>query len=208
MLCRHVSRHVSRAQTLLMLAAVLRRRSGRVLRTMTSIQAIARHMHATAETAGDGESGPVTDSSESFIDRAKRMGASALLGSFINTGVRFDRVLQGMEITRLDSSRGEVECELDVGESVCNAYGTLHGGCVTTLVDVVGTLAILAQDPTRAGVSVEISTSFMTAAEQGDRVRCVGKLLKGGKRLAFTQVDLYRKSDGKLIASGRHTKHL
>ena len=32
--------------------------------------------------------------------------------------------------------------------------------------------------------------------------------LKVGKTLAFLKVDITRKSDGKLVASGSHTKHL
>ena len=36
----------------------------------------------------------------------------------------------------------------------------------------------------------------------------VFRVTKSGSRLGFTTVDLFRKSDGKLIATGRHTKAL
>lgn len=158
--------------------------------------AVARHLSTKAAPA------------ESFIDRVKRLGANAMLGTFVSTGVRFDRVLEGLEVTRIDSDLGEVECVFPVTDASSNAYGTLHGGCVTTLVDVVGTMALLSQDPLRAGVSVELSTSFTAAAKSGDSVRCVGRVTKMGRKLGFTQVDLYRVSDGTLAASGRHTKAL
>lgn len=143
---------------------------------------------------------------ESFIDRVKRLGANAMLGVFMNTGKRFDRTLDGMKVTRIGD--GYVECELLVTEAVQNSYSTLHGGATCTLVDVVGTMAALTRDPMRAGVSVDINVSFASAAKAGDTVRCEGRVLKQGKRLAFTQVDIYRKSDNTLIATGRHTKAL
>jgi len=126
--------------------------------------------------------------------------------AFLATGTRFDRVLDGMVVNRID--RGFVACTLVVGEGVTNAYGTLHGGATCTLVDVVGTMALLTIDPTRAGVSVDLSTAFVAAAKVGETVRIEGRVLKAGKRLGFTEVALYRDSDGALLATGRHTKAL
>jgi acyl-coenzyme A thioesterase PaaI-like protein len=131
-------------------------------------------------------------------------------------------------------------------------------------------MALLTVAPTKPGVSVEMSTSFTSAAKEGDIVTVEGRyahaslhallpsfvrsflvvvcidycdnqspiavvwlrrccshqsftaivgddrsrrlcgvrVLKSGARLGFTQVDLFRKSDGNLVASGRHTKAL
>ena len=88
-----------------------------------------------------------------------------------------------------------------------NAYKTLHGGAICTIVDVVGTLALLSIDPTKAGVSVDLNCNFISAAKAGEEIIIEGKVLKSGRRLGFTQVDLKRK-DGSLIATGRHTKAL
>jgi acyl-coenzyme A thioesterase 13 len=68
-------------------------------------------------------------------------------------------------------------------------------------------MALLSKDPLRAGVSVEINTSYLAAVPVGEEVKIVGTLLKGGRRLAFTNVDIYR-ADGKLAVTGRHTKAL
>lgn len=51
---------------------------------------------------------------------------------------------------------GAVQCELKVTEQLANSYGTLHGGAISTIVDVLGTMALLTRDHTRAGVSVEV----------------------------------------------------
>lgn len=103
---------------------------------------------------------------------------------------------------------GTVTCVLPVTNDVANSYGTLHGGATSTLVDVVGTMALLTQDPLRAGVSVELSVSFLAATKVGEDVVIEGRVLRQGKKLGFTQVDLRRKSDGALLATGRHTKAL
>ena len=142
---------------------------------------------------------------QSFIQRAKALGVQALLGSLVTTP-RFDRVLHGLRVTRIDEMEGVVETEFDVVEDVANTFATLHGGATATLVDVVGTIALLAKDPLRAGVSVELSVSYCGAANIGDRIKCTGRALKVGKRLGFSAIELRRVSDNALIATGKHTK--
>jgi acyl-coenzyme A thioesterase 13 len=147
------------------------------------------HSHAgssDSSAAAGGAATPGQPRSQSFIDRVKAFGANAMLGAFINTGAKFDRVLDGMSVTHMGD--GRVTCELDVREGLHNSYATLHGGAIATLVDVVGTMALLSQDATRAGVSVDLSVTFTAAAKAGEKVRIEGRVLKTGKRLGFTQV--------------------
>ena len=42
----------------------------------------------------------------------------------------------------------------------------------------------------------------------GEDIVIESSLLKQGKSLAFLMVDIKRKEDDKLIAQGRHTKHI
>ena len=67
---------------------------------------------------------------------------------------------------------------------------------MATIVDVAGTLAILSKDPSRPGVSVDINCSYIKSIKSTDSIKIVGKVIQLGKTLAFTQVDIYRKSDG------------
>lgn len=87
------------------------------------------------------------------------------------------------------------------------AFGTLHGGATCTIMDVAGTLALLSLDTARPGVSVELNSSFVAAAKAGEKIRIVASVLKTGKRLGFTHVDIYG-ADDRLCATGRHTKAL
>ena len=102
---------------------------------------------------------------------------------------------------------GRVEASLVVSDALANNYGTLHGAAIATVVDVVGTLALLSVDPTRAGVSIEMNQSFCSAAKVGQRLVLSGEVLKYGRSLAFTEVHLRKNGvAGPLVAVGRHTK--
>jgi acyl-coenzyme A thioesterase 13 len=139
--------------------------------------------------------------------RCAALGVQSLLGLFISSGSRFDRVLEGLEVQSV--GQGSVVCRLVVGAPHSNSYGTLHGGCTATIVDIVGTMAALTVDPLRPGVSVDMSISYCSAAKVGETVLIEAKCLKMGGRLAFLEVKLYlNELGGKLIATGTHTKAL
>ncbi len=138
----------------------------------------------------------------SIIEKAKAHGAQSLVGPFVHRG-GFDSCLDGMTIESMD---GKAVATLPVVPKLGNSWQTLHGGAVSTLVDVMGTLALLAADPNRGGVSIEMNMSFLAPVKVGDVVLAEGEVIKTGKSLGFTEVRLFRKSDGKQIAIGRHTK--
>jgi acyl-coenzyme A thioesterase 13 len=145
-----------------------------------------------------------------FIDRVKASGAQALLGHLV-TSERFDSTLEGLVVTDVNITAGTVTCEMVVTRAVSNTYGTLHGGAIATLVDLVGTMALLTRDPLRAGVSVDLNCSYLAAAKEGETVTIIGRALKVGKRLGFSEVELRRGKAGEggaLLATGRHTKAL
>ena len=161
------------------------------------------------------------------MQRAKEFGSASLLGPFIPGG-GFDTLLSHMTVNSLDPT-GFVSCTLPLTDpcsaaqpaassspplsssphpaySFANSYSKLHGGLYLLLVDVVGTLSLLAKDSGRAGVSVDIGCQFLLSVELTDSLRCEGRVLKLGKRLGFTEVRIFRESDGQLAAVGRHVK--
>ncbi|XP_063306564.1 acyl-coenzyme A thioesterase 13 [Pelobates fuscus] len=118
----------------------------------------------------------------------------------------FDRVLQKVEL--VSASPGKVVCELKVEEEHTNRGGTLHGGLTATLVDVISTAALVHTERAAPGVSVDMNITYMNAAKIGDSILITAQVLKQGRSLAFATVDLTNKVTGKMIAQGRHTKHL
>ncbi|KAK1172382.1 acyl-coenzyme A thioesterase 13 [Acipenser oxyrinchus oxyrinchus] len=118
----------------------------------------------------------------------------------------FDRVLSKVDL--VSASPGKVVCEMKVEEEHTNRGGTLHGGLTATLVDVISTTALLYTERGAPGVSVDMNITYMNAAKIGEDVLITAQVLKQGKTLAFATVDVTSKATGKLIAQGRHTKHL
>ncbi|XP_036371864.1 acyl-coenzyme A thioesterase 13 [Megalops cyprinoides] len=118
----------------------------------------------------------------------------------------FDRVLSKVNI--VSASPGKVVCEMKVEEEHTNRGGTLHGGLTATLVDVISTTALMYTERGAPGVSVDMNITYMNAAKLGEDVIITAQVLKQGRTLAFATVDLTSKATGKLIAQGRHTKHL
>ncbi|GAA6099435.1 hypothetical protein Q7C36_014246 [Tachysurus vachellii] len=118
----------------------------------------------------------------------------------------FDRVLSKVEL--VSASPGKIVCEMKVEEEHTNRGGTLHGGLTATLVDVISTTALLYTERGAPGVSVDMNITYMNAAKVGEDILITAQVLKQGRSLAFATVDLTNKANGKLIAQGRHTKHL
>ncbi|XP_005159692.2 acyl-coenzyme A thioesterase 13 isoform X1 [Danio rerio] len=118
----------------------------------------------------------------------------------------FDRVLSKVEV--LSAAPGKVVCEMKVEEQHTNRGGTLHGGMTATLVDMISTMAIMYSERGAPGVSVDMNITYMNAAKIGEDILITAQVLKQGRTLAFATVDLTNKANGKLIAQGRHTKHL
>ena len=105
-------------------------------------------------------------------------------------------------------------------EMFTNVYKSVHGTIYAGLVDMLGGIAISLADFEEQKahllkhgelirqVSSDINISYVSSAFLGDRLYCEARLLKKGKNLAFTQVDIYNDKDMSLLATGRHTKFL
>ena len=133
----------------------------------------------------------------SFISIVKERGIESLVGAAFPASRRFDSALRGLFVE--SAHAGIAICTFVVTPELQNSYGTLHGGAISTVVDVLGTLALLSMDQTRAGVSVDLNVSFMSAAEAGDKLVATGSVLKTGRTLGYTQVEIRRAKDNKLI---------
>ncbi|XP_003219793.1 acyl-coenzyme A thioesterase 13 [Anolis carolinensis] len=118
----------------------------------------------------------------------------------------FDRVLNKMTVLSADS--GKVVCEIEVAEEHTNWGENMHGGLTATLIDVVSTAALLHSERGAPGVSVDMNITYVSPAKIGDKILITAEILKQGRTLAFTTVDLTNKATGRLIAQGRHTKYL
>jgi acyl-coenzyme A thioesterase 13 len=133
-------------------------------------------------------------------DTRRRLGE--ILGK-----VGFDKALSGIEL--VSAGAGRANARLLVSEPVENIAGTLHGGAIATIVDAVGTIAIVTGDRNgRPGVTTDLNVSYFSPAPSGRSVVAEAQVLKVGRTLAFVSVDVKREDDGALVAQGRMTKFL
>lgn len=104
---------------------------------------------------------------------------------------------------------GHVLVHADVTIDHVNVAKNLHGGAGATLVDVVGTLAIIGADQWRRyGVSTDLNVSWLAPIPLGETAVVDARVLKIGRTMAFVAVEIRRRSDDVLCVQGRLTKSL
>ena len=121
----------------------------------------------------------------------------------------FNSVLQKTQF--VDGDMGRCIASLKIEQEHCNFYGTLHGGCTATLVDVISTFALVddtEESLKHLGVSVNMNIDYMKAAKLGTEIIIDAQVKKRGKKLAFLDVEIRDKLNNDLLAKGSHTKFI
>jgi acyl-coenzyme A thioesterase 13 len=104
---------------------------------------------------------------------------------------------------------GRVVVQVDVTIDHVNVAKNLHGGAGATLVDVVGSLAVIGADKWhRYGVSTDLNVSWFAPVPLGETAEVEARVLKIGRTMAFVEVTIRRASDNVLCLQGRLTKSL
>ncbi|KAE9547759.1 hypothetical protein FO519_009025 [Halicephalobus sp. NKZ332] len=103
---------------------------------------------------------------------------------------------------------GRMKFEFLVTDKVLNGIGILHGGCTATLVDVL--LLMVGWKPSdttrrQGGVTVDMTIAYMNTANPGDILIINCEELRLGKTLSFCRGEVYRKSDGAIVAAAQQT---
>jgi uncharacterized protein (TIGR00369 family) len=99
----------------------------------------------------------------------------------------------GAELLALGT--GECESALALAPRHLQHTGQVHAGVLATLAD--HTAGAAAQTTLAPGsgyvVTAELKLSLLRAA-QGDRLRCVARVIKPGRQIVFTEADVYCRS--------------
>ncbi|PIA18854.1 Thioesterase/thiol ester dehydrase-isomerase [Coemansia reversa NRRL 1564] len=127
------------------------------------------------------------------------------LMSVISERKGFDALCFG-KMKLLSAETGRVRGEVEVTRDYLNAIGGTHGGWLSTLVDVGGSLAIASHGFETTGVSTDLSVSFLAPSGEGSNIIFDAQVLKLGRTLAYTRVDIF--SGEKMVATGSHTKYV
>lgn len=112
----------------------------------------------------------------------------------------------GLGIRVVEAEFGRCVFECDITEKHYNALGIVHGGLAATLIDsATGSAALTTQAAGGSSTTLELKVNFVRPmTSKTGRVRCEGKIIHQGKRIATADAHL-TDSRGKLIAHGSAT---
>ncbi|MDH3729914.1 MAG: PaaI family thioesterase [Acidimicrobiia bacterium] len=107
--------------------------------------------------------------------------------------------LIGIEFVAIDA--GELEAELQVRDELLAPNGYLHAASVVALADTCCGYGTVASLPHGANgfTTIELKTNFVGTATSG-RIRCVAKLLHGGRTTQLWRAEVTRVEDDRSIA--------
>lgn len=112
----------------------------------------------------------------------------------------------GMKLVAIEPDRAEVVLPYD--ESVTTIGDMVHGGAIGTLIDSAATAASWAGEvpDTMRGSTVGMTVTYLAAARASD-LRAVARVVRRGKSLVFSEVDVTDAS-GTVVAKGLVTYKL
>ena len=115
---------------------------------------------------------------EDFVDAVRALHAQ--------TGLA-----KSMKVELISVTAGEVTAEMKLTTALTQQHGVAHAGTIATLADIVcGLAAYSLMAEGMSVVSVNINLSLMRPAA-GVQLRAVGRVIKAGKNLFFTEAELY-----------------
>ncbi|PKA57121.1 hypothetical protein AXF42_Ash002425 [Apostasia shenzhenica] len=115
-------------------------------------------------------------------------------------------ILHGLNIDLIE--HGHVVCSMTVAPRLVNSGGILHGSVIAALVDLVGSAVLYSAGSSTSGVSVEISFSCVDQAFVDEEIVIDAKLLRFGRTVGVSTVEVKKKKTGEMVAHGRHCKYL
>ena len=110
--------------------------------------------------------------------------------------------------TIIHASSGLLRARLVIGPHHINSKHTLHGSVSATLVDWAGGLVVATEGLEATGLSTDLNVTFVSVAREGEEIEIEACLLRLGRNMAFTRVEIRRATDGEVVACGNHTKYV
>lgn len=118
-----------------------------------------------------------------------------------------DRLVSLDNKKEIELRENEVLFNYKIHPESLNYWGAMHGGAVSTLIDVASTIAITGLDRTgRKNISIELSTNFLAPVTPKTDIYVLCKISKIGKTVAFSTIELIEPETLKTVATSSHTK--
>ncbi|KAI4355009.1 hypothetical protein L6164_003828 [Bauhinia variegata] len=139
------------------------------------------------------------------LDLFKKMGLTDPIPESCNCKGFFSQFIRGsLKVDQIQ--RGRITCTLVVKPAITNAFGTLHGGALAAVVEVVSIACartVVAED--KELFLGELSMSYLSGATKNAEVLADASVVRSGRNLTVVAVDFKLKKTGKLVYTGRAT---
>ena len=113
--------------------------------------------------------------------------------------------LLGFRMLAICQAEMRIEAAFDAGKHLANPMGQVQGGYLCAMLDEVMSVAgLVASGMTCVMPTLEMKTSFLRPAPIGLSLRGVGRVLKWGKTIAFTEGEIFD-PEGRLVAKATAT---
>lgn len=110
----------------------------------------------------------------------------------------------GFQVIRVDQAAREIEAAVEARAEFANPTGQIQGGFLMAMLDETMSVAgVVASNMTAFIPTLEMKTSFFRPATPG-RLRCIGRVARWGKQIAFLEGELYD-GEGRLLAKATST---
>ena len=100
------------------------------------------------------------------------------------------RFVEELGIKLVKISEGSIETELAIRESFRQQHGFIHAGVIATLGDHTAGGAARTVTGEKDVITIEFKINFLRPAK-GNKLKCVGKVLRGGKQIATAEAEIY-----------------
>ncbi|MBI1250867.1 MAG: hotdog fold thioesterase [Alphaproteobacteria bacterium] len=111
----------------------------------------------------------------------------------------------GFQIVAVNQAEMRVEATFEAREEFQNPMRQVQGGFLCAMLDDVMSVAgVVASGMTHVMPTLEMKTSFLRPALPGQKLRCIGRVVKWGRTIAFTEGEIYDEA-GKLLAKATGT---
>jgi len=97
---------------------------------------------------------------------------------------------------------GALELEFTIREEMTNPAGITHGGVISAMIDeTIGVMMFCLNAP-HFKPTINLVVDFLGSSRQDEVVRVKARVTKQGKNLYHAIAEMFRASDGRLIATG------
>ncbi|MFN4287684.1 MAG: PaaI family thioesterase [Brevundimonas sp.] len=86
---------------------------------------------------------------------------------------------------------GRMRCAFRAEAKHMNAGGRMHGGCLMTFADIALFQTAYQEMEGRSGVTVQLDSTFIDAAYEGELVEATGEVVRAGRSLIFVRGQIH-----------------